>query len=144
MGRSADWQLVVTAADPQLDPMRASSPDPSGLPTPVAEVIAKPEAKAPVAVAITTVHLRVDAGITPIEQQRIEAALAKGGYGTVVQQMPFSISRSRVGYFREADRASAEALIAALRGTHDVVELRDYSKLIAVPEPGRLDLWIRS
>jgi hypothetical protein len=124
--------------------MRASSADPSGLPTSVAEVIAKPKAAVPAAAAITNVHLRVDAGLTPIERQRIEAALAKGGYGTVVvQQMPFSISRSRVGYFREADRASAEALIAARRGTHDVVELRDYSKLIAVP-PGRLDLWIRS
>ena len=60
------------------------------------------------------------------------------------EQMPFSISRSRVGYFREADRAAAQALIAALRGTNEIAELRDYSKLMSVPEPGRLDLWIRS
>jgi len=31
-----------------------------------------------------------------------------------------------------------------LRGTQDVIELRDYSKLMSMPEPGRLDLWIRS
>jgi hypothetical protein len=106
--------------------------------TPVAAAVAEPA-------AVTTVHLRVGAGLAPGERQRIEAALAKAGYGTVVvQEMPFSISRSRVGYFREADRASAEALIAALRGTLGGVELRDYRKLIAAPEPGRLDLWIRS
>jgi hypothetical protein len=104
-----------------------------------------PEAVAEPAAAAVTVYLRVAAGLAPAERQRIEAALAKAGYGAVVvQEMPFSISRSRVGYFREKDRAAAEALLVALRGTHDGVVLRDYSKLIAEPEPGRLDLWIGS
>jgi hypothetical protein len=121
-------------------------PDVEVQPTPVAAaaVVGTPEALQP-ASALLTVHLRVSAGLQTAERQRIQAALAKAGYGTVVvQQMPFSISRSRVGYFREADRAAAEALIAALRGTHEVLELRDYSKYMSVPEPGRLDLWVRS
>jgi hypothetical protein len=58
--------------------------------------------------------------------------------------MPFSISRSRVGYFREADRDAAEGLIATLRGTVEGIELRDYRTLMETPEPGRLDLWIGS
>ncbi|MCI0430507.1 MAG: hypothetical protein L0210_08220 [Rhodospirillales bacterium] len=103
------------------------------------------EALAEPAVAVTTVHLRVSAGLAPEARQRIEAALANAGYGAVVvHEMPFRISRTRVGYFREAERASAEVLIAALRGTLDGIELRDYRRLIAAPEPGRLDLWIRS
>jgi hypothetical protein len=140
IGRNAEPQPVATATDPQLDPMQTANPDPS-----VTAVIATPEMAAKTAATVATVHLRVGAGLAPGERQRIEAVLAEAGYGTVVvNEMPFSISRSRVGYFREMDRGSAEALIAALRGTHDVVELRDYSTLIATPEPGRLDLWIRS
>jgi hypothetical protein len=109
-----------------------------------AAVVETPQLEQPGSTVIT-VHLRVGAGLSTAERQRIQSALAKAGYSTVVvQQMPFSISRSRIGYFREADRIAAEALIAALRGTHDVIELRDYSKLMSIPEPGRLDLWIRS
>jgi len=58
--------------------------------------------------------------------------------------MPFSISTSRVGYFREDDRVSAEALLGTLSSLVDGLELRDYRTLVQVPEPGRLDLWIRS
>jgi len=109
-----------------------------------AAVVETPQLEQPGS-TIITVHLRVGAGLSTAERQRIQSALAKAGYSTVVvQQMPFSISRSRIGYFREADRIAAEALIAALRGTHEVIELRDYSKLMSIPEPGRLDLWIRS
>jgi len=113
-------------------------------PVAAAAVIETPELSTS-ALAAVTVHLRVGAGLPTAERQRIQATLAKAGYSSVVvQQMPFSISRSRVGYFREADRAAAQALIAALRGTNEIAELRDYSKLMSVPEPGRLDLWIRS
>jgi len=129
------------------DPGRVlSSPDVEVQPTQVAAaaVVEAPQVAQPGSIAIT-VHLRVGAGLSSVERQRIQAALAKAGYSAVVvQQMPFSISRSRIGYFREADRTAAEGLIAALRGTQDVIELRDYSKLMSMPEPGRLDLWIRS
>ncbi len=128
--------MAVVLTRPEVD----TEPQPSGAAT--ASVI--PQAVAEPAAAVT-VYLRVASGLGPAERQRIEAALAEAGYGAVVvQEMPFSISRSRVGYFREMDRAAAEALIAALRGTHDGVVLRDYSELIAEPEPGRLDLWIGS
>ena len=110
-----------------------------------AAAVAPQVAAEPAAVAEATIHLRVAAGLSPEERQRIRTALANAGYGTVVMhEMPFSVSRTRVGYFREADRPSAEALIAALRGVLDGIELRDYRTLIETPEPGRLDLWIRS
>jgi hypothetical protein len=93
----------------------------------------------------TVINLRVGAGLSADERRRIETALANAGYGAVVMhEMPFSVSRSRVGYFRDADRPAAEALIGALRGVLDGVELRDYRTLIEAPQPGRLDLWIRS
>jgi hypothetical protein len=92
-----------------------------------------------------TVHLRIDARLAPEQRRRIETMLAKAGYGSVVvHEMPFSISRSRVGFFRETDRASAEALISALQGTLDGLELRDYHEYMAEPEDHRLDLWIKS
>jgi hypothetical protein len=112
--------------------------------------VAQPEGAAAIAAAVAapagpTVHLRLGTGLAPEARAQIEAALAAAGYDRVlVHEMPFRISRSRVGYFRAADRAEAEALIAALRGTHDGLELRDYGALVATPEPGRLDLWIRS
>jgi hypothetical protein len=95
--------------------------------------------------AALTVHLRIADDLAPEARKRIEATLLKAGYGAVVlHQMPFSISRSRVGYFREADRDAAEGLIAVLRGTVEGIELRDYRTLMETPEPGRLDLWIGS
>jgi hypothetical protein len=97
------------------------------------------------AAARPTVYLRVGPGLSAEERQRIETALAQAGYVRVlVQEMPFTISRSRVGYFHDGDRETAEALIGALRGTHEGLLLRDYRGLIAEPEPGRLELWIRS
>ena len=112
-------------------------------PAPAAAVA--PEAAAKPAAVETVINLRVGAGLSAEERQRIETALANAGYGAVVMhEMPFSISRSRVGYFRDADRPAAEALIGALRGILDGVELRDYRTLIEAPQPGRLDLWIRS
>ena len=97
------------------------------------------------AAAAAIVHLRVSAAFDPAERQRIAAALAEAGYRqVVVHEMPFSISTSRVGYFREDDRVSAEALLGTLSSLVDGLELRDYRTLVQVPEPGRLDLWIRS
>jgi hypothetical protein len=137
---------IAVAAMVALGAVFILRPDVEVQPTQVAAaaVVEAPEMAQPGSTAIT-VHLRVGAGLSTAERQRIQAALAKAGYSAVVvQQMPFSISRSRIGYFREADRTAAEGLIAALRGTQDVIELRDYSKLMSMPEPGRLDLWIRS
>jgi hypothetical protein len=97
------------------------------------------------AAAAAIVHLRVSQALDPAERQRIAAALAQAGYRQViVHEMPFSISTSRVGYFREDDRVSAEALLGALSSMVEGLELRDYGALVQVPEPGRLDLWIRS
>jgi hypothetical protein len=125
--------LLWPSAQPEATPT-AAQPHPAA---PVAAAVAAP--------AGPTIHLRIGSGVAPEARAQIEAALAAAGYDSVlVHEMPFSISRSRVGYFRAADRAEAEALIAALRGTHDGLELRDYGALVATPEPGRLDLWIRS
>jgi hypothetical protein len=114
-------------------------------PVAAAEAAATPAPLPDPAKAALTVHLRIAADLGPEARKRIEATLLKAGYGAVVlHQMPFSISRSRVGYFREADRDAAEGLIATLRGTVEGIELRDYRTLMETPEPGRLDLWIGS
>jgi len=122
--------------------MREAAVDPLATPQPDS---AKARA-APAAIADPiTVHLRLDAQLSPEQRRRIEAVLAKAGYTSViVHEMPFSISRSRVGFFQEGDRASAEALITALQGTLDGLELRDYHDYMAAPEGHRLDLWIKS
>jgi hypothetical protein len=136
LGAVAVLALVVAAI--LLRPELVAEPAP-------AAAVAPEAVAAPAGVAEATIHLRVGASLSAEERQRIGTALANAGYGNVVMhEMPFSISRSRVGYFREADRPSAEALIGALRGILDDVELRDYRTLIEAPQPGRLDLWIRS
>ena len=154
-------QLIIAGAlfwpQGETEPARApAASEALPPPTPAAALIA-PEVVAPAAAeeiaaagppaepaaAAGTIYLRMSAGLGRQQRQRIEAVLAKAGYGTVIaQELPFSVSRSRVGYFREADRASAEALIAALRGTLDGLELRDYRALVKAPEPRRLDLWV--
>ena len=127
----------LPAAPAVTSTQAANGPQPSAVP--------QSEGAPVVAAEPLTVHLRINARLAPEERQKIEALLAKAGYGSVVvHEMPFSISRSRVGFFQEADRASAEALISALQGTLDGLELRDYHEYRAAPEDHRLDLWIKS
>ena len=139
LGAAAAVALVATTV--LLRQNAQSDPAPMA-----ATLLAVPEVAAePSAAPAATIHLRVGQELPAAERQRIEAALAKAGYGrVVVHELPFAVSRSRVGYFHEADRPSAEALVKALRGTEDGIELRDYRTLMAAPEPGRLDLWIGS
>ena len=143
-GNSINTQLAAQQESPESTAKPASDLSEVLAPEHTAAVVYTPHVTmlAPVA---ATVHLRIGAGLRAAERERIETALSAAGYGTVVvHEMPFTISRSRVGYFQEADRAFAEALITALHGSQDLIELRDYSKLVALPEPGRLDLWIKS
>ena len=78
---------------------------------------------------------------------RDRRALETAGYpGVQVEALPFRIATTRIGYYREADRPAAEALAReiapALAEAGDGIGVRDYSQLLADPEPGRLDLWI--
>jgi len=136
--------MAPLPTDPAVTPMREAAVDPLAT-APQPDTVTKAQA-APAAIADPiTVHLRLDAQLSPEQRRRIEAVLAKAGYTSViVHEMPFSISRSRVGFFQEGDRASAEALITALQGTLDGLELRDYHEYMAAPEGHRLDLWIKS
>jgi hypothetical protein len=136
----SEMSAYAVSAPTEMSGDSPSAPTGPIKPVPAPNVAANPASSAMVA----TVHLRVSTKLAPGELQQIEAALAKAGYqNVVVHEMPFSISRSRVGYFQEADRTAAEALIAALRGTLDGVELRDYRKLIPTSETSRLDLWVK-
>ena len=62
-----------------------------------------------------------------------------------MEALPFEIATSRVGYYRAADLAAAEALgrvVAPVIAAGGEVGVRDYGQLLADAEPGRLDLWV--
>jgi hypothetical protein len=62
-----------------------------------------------------------------------------------VEALPFKVASSRVGYYRADDLAAAEALGRLVTPVlAEAIGVRDYGKLLADPEPGRLDLWVES
>jgi hypothetical protein len=112
-------------------------------PTATAEPMA-PAAPAPDLSAVGNVRLRVGSGFAG--ESALTTALGAAGVADVrVEQVPFAVNTSRVGYYRPEDLAAAQALaafVAPLLGLPAPVSTRDYGQLLADPEPGRLDLWI--
>ena len=100
----------------------------------------------PALAGVTSVRLRVGPDFPPERKAAILAALAKAGItGVQVEALPFEIASSRVGYYRAADMAAAEALgrvVAPVIASGGEVGVRDYGQLLADAEPGRLDLWV--
>jgi hypothetical protein len=127
------------------------SAGPAQIEAPAAEVAAAPppaattEAPAPVADDAGIVRLRVGPEADPSEIARLSEALEAEGLGAVrIEALPFSITQSRVGYYRPEDLQAAEALarlVEPLIGRGDVA-IRDYGDLLDDTEPGRLDLWL--
>lgn len=141
----AGMLLFAGQEEPEAAPAATAAALPETVAAPAVQAVAPDPAPQPAAPVVPTVHLRIGPDLPAEQRARIEEALATAGYqAVVIHEMPFTISRSRVGYFREEDRPAAEALKAALAGTHDGLELRDYGTLVTTPEAGRLDLWIRS
>ena len=95
---------------------------------------------------MSVVRLRIGPDFPSERQAAILAALAEAGLAAVrVEALPFEIATSRVGYYRAADLAAAEALgrlVAPVIAAGGEVGVRDYGQLLADPEPGRLDLWV--
>ena len=100
----------------------------------------------PALAGVTSVRLRVGPDFPPERKAAILAALAKAGItGVEVEALPFEIASSRVGYYRAADMAAAQALgrvVAPVIAPGGEVGVRDYGQLLADAEPGRLDLWV--
>jgi hypothetical protein len=133
---------------PEAAQAPAEAPAAEAAPVPVAAPVAPPDTAAvPVAAETGPLRLRVGPGITPQRRAAIVAALEAVGYGDVlVEALPFNIATSRVGYYREADKAAAEALARAIAPAISEaggeIGIRDYGQLLSDPEPGRLDLWV--
>lgn len=92
-------------------------------------------------------RLRVGPELPAARQAAVLDALEAGGAGEVlVEQLPFRIAVSRVGYYHEADRDAAaqlaERMSEVLREPGGPLAIRDYSKLLPDAQQGRLDLWI--
>lgn len=129
--RSGDAPIV--AADPA-----------AALPAPT-QAQAPPAAEPPLQ-AIGRVRLRVAGTMAPERRDALVAALKDGGIAEVaVEALAFEPQTSRVGYYREADRAAAEGLarfVTPRLPAGSALPVRDYAALLDDPEPGRLDLWI--
>ncbi len=108
------------------------------------------DAAAPAAVSSqTALRLRLSPGYPAAERSALLDALAAAGHDSVVvEEIPFRIAISRVGYYAEGDKSAAETLAReiapALGEPEGSVVVRDYGNLLPDAAPGRLDLWIRS
>ena len=109
-----------------------------------------PRDAAPAAVSSqTALRLRLSPGYPAAERTALLDALAAAGHeSVVVEEIPFRIAISRVGYYAEGDKSAAETLAReiapALGEPEGSVVVRDYGNLLPDATPGRLDLWIRS
>lgn len=100
----------------------------------------------PTLAEVSVVRLRVGPDFPPERQAALVDALTAAGIASVkVEQLPFKITASRVGYYRQEDLAAAEALgrvMSPAVSPNASLGVRDYGRLLADPEPGRLDLWV--
>lgn len=100
----------------------------------------------PALAPVRTVRLRIGPDVDDARRDDLVAALKAAGVPeVVVEPLPFRIATSRIGYYRDADLAAAEALarvISPAIGEGATIGVRDYGELLSDPQPGRLDLWI--
>lgn len=118
----------------------AENADPAASPAATAE---------PGGATAAPLRLRVGEGFPEEDRLELIAHLEASGHARVlVEEIPFPIALSRVGYYQSEDLAAAEALaseIAPLLGaTEGDIAVRDYGNLLPDAQPGRLDLWIKS
>jgi hypothetical protein len=141
---TADAPAEGTAA------MSTESPAPAPPGVSGEQPVSVPEASRPLAdpalAGVDTVRLRIGPEIADERRNQLAAALTQAGIpNVVVEQLPFRIATSRIGYYRDEDRAAAEALarvISPAVAEGDAIGVRDYGELLSDPQPGRLDLWI--
>jgi hypothetical protein len=139
-----------------------AEPEAPGPAEPEAGTPAAPDARAPVEpgaddaarqadpdpalAGVSDVRLRVGPEFPDARRQAIVAALNGAGIAEVqVEQLPFRIATSRVGYYRAEDLPLAEALVRLVAPVLEgEVGVRDYGRLLSDAQPGRLDLWVGS
>jgi hypothetical protein len=135
----APMQRTAVPAPAAAPAAKVAAPAPTGMAAP-----APP--RDPALAGVTTVRLRIGPDFPAERKAAILAALADAGItGVLVETLPFEIATSRVGYYRTADLAAAEALgrvVTPVIAAGGEVGVRDYGPLLADAEPGRLDLWV--
>lgn len=146
--------LVFRPAAPTTEPAEVAEAAAPTTPVPEAEPVAAPSEPTaaprtpsdPALAGVSIVRLRIGPDFPPERQAAILAALSEAGLPSIrVEPLPFRIATSRVGYYRAADLAAAEALgrlISPVIAKGSAIGVRDYGQLLADPEPGRLDLWV--
>ena len=138
-GTASPAPAVASSPAPAAKVAAAAPTGMTAAPTPVASAD-------PALAGVTSVRLRIGPDFPPERKAAILAALAKAGIaGVQVEALPFEIASSRVGYYRAADMAAAQALgrvVAPVIASGGEVGVRDYGQLLADAEPGRLDLWV--
>ena len=119
---------------------------------PAADAFAAPDPDRAVAdpalVPIRVVRLRIGPEVDDARRDSLVAALKGAGVPeVVVEPLPFRITTSRIGYYRDTDLPAAQASARVMSpnlGTGANIGVRDYGELLTDPEPGRLDLWVGS
>lgn len=98
---------------------------------------------------VIPLRLRVGPGFPEDDRLALLDLLKQSGHERVlVEEIPFPIALSRVGYYVSEDKEAAEELaedVSSIIGSADGgVAVRDYGNLMPDADPGRLDLWIKS
>ena len=144
-----DVALPLPAKENGTPPVASASEVPVAAPDVAQDTtdVATPGPADPALASVVVVRLRVGPDFAPARGSEIVAALKAAGIPEVkVESLPFKITSSRIGYYRTADLQAAQALgrvmspIVAPEASP--LGVRDYGRLLADPEPGRLDLWI--
>ena len=142
---TADTSLPVASVPPAPPQTADELAEADAAFVPAAADPAMPEAAVELA-QISNVRVRTGTGVAEAEVPKVLVALAGAGLADVqAEALPFKVASSRVGYYRQEDRAAAEALaafIAPVLGYGEPLPVRDYGALLDNAEPGRLDLWI--
>jgi hypothetical protein len=106
-------------------------------------------AESTAATSAVPLRLRIGEGFPEEERLALVAQLEAAGHDRVlVEEIPFPIALSRVGYYQAGDRSAALALAEEIapfiEPENGEVVVRDYGNLVPDAEPGRLDLWVKT
>lgn len=102
------------------------------------------------AAPVELLRVRLGPNHSQAAKDRIVAALEEAGLTDfVIEDIPFAIAVSRVGYYHGEDRAAADLLarkVTTALGSEEQtpIAVRDYGNLLPNAAAGRLDLWLKS
>lgn len=98
---------------------------------------------------VILLRLRVGPGFPEDDRLALLDVLKQAGHERVlIEEIPFPIALSRVGYYVTEDKEAAEELAedvsSIIESADGEIAVRDYGNLMPDADPGRLDLWIKS